>query len=510
MARAQHDASGIESGPQEARLFSPRHPEQVGGPVAHPAPWRVPRLHARSIDDPRASGRRGPPAPLVPHLDRVLDWDPPDARWFIGDGRTSARAVDRHVAAGRTSELAILWEGEPIGHGAPRSAAHLRPPREGLPLRQRPTDWASAGDVVTIYMGMVPSWPSPCSHARIGGSTSVIFEILQPGHRRSRPRRTLPHHRRAMALAARRSSPSRRTPTPPSQPSPPTDTPSTTSSSSIAAACAPSGPTGATATGTSPPPPPGQTARASPWTARMSPSCSTPRAPRASPRASSTPSADTWSTPPSPPATSSTSYPAPASSPGVPPTPAGSRVTPTSSTASFPAASTLMYEAHERLPRTASGPSSPATASPTSTPPTAIRAFMKWGSQHPAAHDLTSLQVLGSVGEPINRRPGCRTTPYRTQRHAHIVDTWWQTETGGHMIRPSRASRPPSPDHARSPSSASTPPSWTSSAANAPQTREGSWASAAHGPPCSAPSTATAHGSSRPTSRSSSSRTPSP
>lgn len=70
------------------------------------------------------------------------------------------------------------------------------------------------------------------------------------------------------------------------------------------------------------------------------------------------------------------------------------------------------------------------------TAPTAIRAFMKWGDEHPQAHDLSSLRLLGTVGEPINPKAwmwyretiGGGTTP--------IVDTWWQTETGAIMISP--------------------------------------------------------------------------
>ncbi|MGI8848147.1 MAG: acetate--CoA ligase [Candidatus Dormibacteria bacterium] len=68
--------------------------------------------------------------------------------------------------------------------------------------------------------------------------------------------------------------------------------------------------------------------------------------------------------------------------------------------------------------------------------PTAIRTFMKWGKEFPDQHDLSSLRVLGTVGEPINPQAwmwyreviGGGTTP--------VVDTWWQTETGGIMIAP--------------------------------------------------------------------------
>jgi len=70
------------------------------------------------------------------------------------------------------------------------------------------------------------------------------------------------------------------------------------------------------------------------------------------------------------------------------------------------------------------------------TAPTAIRTFMKWGDDEPRKHDLSSLRLLGSVGEPINPEAwmwyrdtiGAGTCP--------VVDTWWQTETGGIMISP--------------------------------------------------------------------------
>ncbi|GHJ37720.1 acetate--CoA ligase [Streptomyces sp. TS71-3] len=68
--------------------------------------------------------------------------------------------------------------------------------------------------------------------------------------------------------------------------------------------------------------------------------------------------------------------------------------------------------------------------------PTAIRTFMKWGDEIPARYDLSSLRIMGSVGEPINpeawmwyrRNIGGDRTP--------VVDTWWQTETGAHMLSP--------------------------------------------------------------------------
>ncbi|HEX3232696.1 MAG TPA: acetate--CoA ligase [Gemmatimonadales bacterium] len=70
------------------------------------------------------------------------------------------------------------------------------------------------------------------------------------------------------------------------------------------------------------------------------------------------------------------------------------------------------------------------------TAPTAIRAFMKWGTQHPERHDLSTLRLLGTVGEPINPEAWIWYHEQIGKEHCPIVDTWWQTETGGIMITP--------------------------------------------------------------------------
>jgi len=70
------------------------------------------------------------------------------------------------------------------------------------------------------------------------------------------------------------------------------------------------------------------------------------------------------------------------------------------------------------------------------TAPTAIRTFMKWGEQVPAEHDLTSLRVLGSVGEPINPEAWVWYRRVIGGDRTPVVDTWWQTETGAIMISP--------------------------------------------------------------------------
>ena len=70
------------------------------------------------------------------------------------------------------------------------------------------------------------------------------------------------------------------------------------------------------------------------------------------------------------------------------------------------------------------------------TAPTAIRTFMKWGDEFPAAHNLSSLRLLGSVGESINPEAWIWYRETIGANKCPIVDTWWQTETGGIMISP--------------------------------------------------------------------------
>ncbi len=79
------------------------------------------------------------------------------------------------------------------------------------------------------------------------------------------------------------------------------------------------------------------------------------------------------------------------------------------------------------------------------TAPTAIRAFMRWGDELPAKHDLSSLRLLGSVGEPINPEAWMWYRRVIGGDRCPIVDTWWQTETGGMMISPLPGATPTKP-----------------------------------------------------------------
>jgi len=85
------------------------------------------------------------------------------------------------------------------------------------------------------------------------------------------------------------------------------------------------------------------------------------------------------------------------------------------------------------------------------TAPTAIRALIKAGDEWPEAHDLSSLRVLGTVGEPINPEAWMWYHKVIGKERCPIVDTWWQTETGGHMISPMPFATPTKPGSATLP-----------------------------------------------------------
>ncbi len=85
------------------------------------------------------------------------------------------------------------------------------------------------------------------------------------------------------------------------------------------------------------------------------------------------------------------------------------------------------------------------------TAPTAIRAFMKWGPEWPQKHDLSSLRLLGTVGEPINPEAWMWYHEVIGGKRCPIVDTWWQTETGGIMITPLPGATPTKPGSATLP-----------------------------------------------------------
>ncbi|MHC3437503.1 acetate--CoA ligase [Natrialbaceae archaeon A-gly3] len=85
------------------------------------------------------------------------------------------------------------------------------------------------------------------------------------------------------------------------------------------------------------------------------------------------------------------------------------------------------------------------------TAPTTIQAFMKWGAEYPERHDLSSLRLLGSVGEPISPRPWQWYYEHVGDEECPIVDTWWQTETGGVTVTTLPGVKPMKPGSAGPP-----------------------------------------------------------
>ena len=124
---------------------------------------------------------------------------------------------------------------------------------------------------------------------------------------------------------------------------------------------------------------------------------------------------------------------------GRPPTSAGSPATPTSSTAPLANGTTgVIYEGTPDFPIPSRWWEIIERYKVTIlyTAPTAIRAHMKWGPQYAEKHDLSSLRLLGTVGEPINPEAWIWYHEHIGGGRCPIVDTWWQTETGGIMISP--------------------------------------------------------------------------
>ena len=100
------------------------------------------------------------------------------------------------------------------------------------------------------------------------------------------------------------------------------------------------------------------------------------------------------------------------------------------------------------------------------TAPTAIRTFMKWGPDEPASRDLSSLRLLGTVGEPINPEAWMWYHQHIGGERCPIVDTWWQTETGGHMITPLPGVTTTKPGSATLPAARASAPSWSTRTAS--------------------------------------------
>lgn len=189
----------ISSMLQEKRVFQPPRAGELGFPSWHIGSIdEYRRQHAASVADPEAFwAEEASRLSWFRGWDRVLDWQPPDARWFVG-GKLNAcyNCVDRHVQAGHGEQTAIVWEGEPVAprtsHPAPGSAYAPEPEIRRITYRDlqiQTSRCANAlralgvkkGDVVTIYMPMIPELAvAMLACARIGAAHSVIFGGFAP------------------------------------------------------------------------------------------------------------------------------------------------------------------------------------------------------------------------------------------------------------------------------------------------------------------------------------------
>ncbi len=133
------------------------------------------------------------------------------------------------------------------------------------------------------------------------------------------------------------------------------------------------------------------------------------------------------------------------------------------------------------------------------TAPTAIRAFMRQGDDLPGKYDLSSLRLLGSVGEPINPEAWMWYFRVIGGERCPVIDTWWQTETGTIMLTTLPGAFPGKPGSAGLPMYGIEPAIMTRRARNSAPTRAACWSSSGPGPACCAPFTATTSATARPT-----------
>ena len=435
----------IESLLKEKRVFPP--PEAFSGAAHIKSLEEYRRLYDRSVKDPEgfwAEHAQG----LVwsRKWDRVLEWDPPFAKWFVGGTlNLSENCLDRHVAGGRADKIAILWEGEP-GETRALTYADLlgEVKRFANVLRGLGVE---KGDRVGIYMPMVPEAAvAMLACARIGATHSVVFGGFSSEALRDRMNDA------SATLIVTADGGYRRGAVVPLK-------------AGVDGALAGGGcPTVKTVvvvrrTGQDVPM---QKGRDHWWHERMA-------------RAAG-------DCPPEPLEaehplfilyTSGTT----GKPKGVVHTTAGyllhttltSRlvfdlkdedrywctadigwVTGHSYVVYGPlanGATSFMYEGAPNHPEPDRFWSiiERHRLSILYTAPTAIRAFVRWGEQWPRKHDLTSLRLLGTVGEPINPEAWMWYRHVIGGDRCPIVDTWWQTETGGIMITPLPGATPTKP-----------------------------------------------------------------
>jgi acetyl-CoA synthetase len=470
----------------ESRTFAPPRAADLGL-----APWHIGslddyrRLHAQSLADPeRFWAAEAARLAWFKPFDTVLEWNPPDARWFLGgELNASYCCLDRHILEGHGDAPALIWEGEPVAprtaHPAPGSRYAHDPEirtlsyRELLALTMRAANMlrhlgVKKGDVVTIYMPMVPELAAAVlACARIGAAHSVIFGGFAPhaiaervtdarskviitadgSYRRGEIVPLQKNVEEALALLSNqgfivdhvlvlkrtgKADPDRAFVTGsrpahvasthfhwwhdlaprvadhcPAQPM---------QSEDMLFMLYTSGSTGK---------PKGIVHTTGGYLTFVNTTCRLTFNLVPDSGQIFWCSADVgWIT--------GHSY--------VLYGPLMNRVP------------TLMYEGAPNFPTLQNGAGdrfweiiARHRVTHFYTAPTAIRTFMKWGDDHPRRHDLSSLRVLGTVGEPIN--PEAWIWYHHTIGNARcpIVDTYWQTETGGHVVTPLPGATPTKP-----------------------------------------------------------------
>ena len=177
-----NDTDAIQSVLQEERIFPPPAPGDVGM-----SRWLIDsldeykKMHQQSLDDPEGFwGKIASELHWFKKWDKVLDWNLPDAKWFVG-GKTNIcyNCLDRQIESGHGDDVAIIWEGEPMDGGKAEvrrltyKDLHEETCRFANVLK---ASGVKKGDIVTIYLGMVPELAiAMLACARIGAPHSIIF-----------------------------------------------------------------------------------------------------------------------------------------------------------------------------------------------------------------------------------------------------------------------------------------------------------------------------------------------
>src|SRR5688572_14088174 len=190
MTQPSHtSSSAIESTLQEHRLFPP--PAEFAARARINSREQYDQMYRESIDQPeRFWGRMAEELHWFKKWDRVLEWNAPYAKWFVG-GKTNIayNCLDRQIEQGRGEKIALIWEGEPLtpSPGTPGEGGGEGPEIRRITYRQLKDDvcrfanglkklGVKKGDRVTIYLPMVPeAVVAMLACARLGAAHSVIF-----------------------------------------------------------------------------------------------------------------------------------------------------------------------------------------------------------------------------------------------------------------------------------------------------------------------------------------------